>query len=1084
MKGDFTRLTFRPQKHYTSVRMQQGRLQLDSDWNEQIDVQSHLLHAQSVDMIGFESGVPSATLESGKLNRDGFKISVTPTGEDLAIAPGHLYVNGTLCELESGTDLRITAPPENKVIEVDTLTLDERSLEQDQWLEVYADKDGNPLETTQKVRIKEIDQKQRKLTLNEAIKVPSGRIRRLVTYRRQPDFPNSDIRLSDGIYAVYLDVWERHITSVEDPKIREVALSIPDTTTRTQTVWQLKLKLFKDLLEITDKPPNELDNSDWIALIQERWFPSIQALRDRMTQAKMNACAKKCPAVGNTANTGSAAGQTGSDRRLDNQLYRVEIHTPGEVGVATFKWSRDNGSVVSPIDTQKGIQGGVIPIEKSGLEAWTSAKPGQWIEISSTAQELQGQPGVLAPFQQATDTRILFNDARIAGGLIPSDAATVRRWDHATQQPSIPTSTEWIPLENGIKVCFQPDSPDTRYETGDYWLIPARAIDNDIQWTDNGAKPDPQPLAQSPAGIRHEYCLLALVKVEGGKFVVPQSSSDQAKFLRDCRVVFPPLMRCVDKDQGLFTGTLEVQSDFFVTGKGRAGIGTQSPTARLQVQGTAATAGTGKISLDGATVTAIDPEIKKQLNLGDTLLLDDGRSVLVNSTEPLTITPPLGTVADRSFSYQPAIARFDDSDRNTQFAVTAKGNVGIGTLTPAQKLDVMGAVKAINFLGDGATLDGVVKTQGDSTITGSLTITQDLDVKRTLKLVDNSLSGNVLTDGTLAGAKLSDSTITEGKLSTNAVSTSILQDGSVKNAKLATDAVTRDKIKSGEVGTSELADKSVTLEKLALDVRPIENPWKTGNDKSLFYNAGNVGIGANKPKSQLSVLGSAAIGVNYANNLEAPTNGLFVEGHVGIGTFANKSDLTAKLEVQGENKSSNKATLNITDDSRQSLFFVRNDGNVGINTDNPKSTLHVAGTVAIGGKNPNIPDNVALFVDGNVSGKDFTQISSRTLKQNIAELSSQEVTGLLASLNPVKFNYTTDQPDVVHAGFIAEDVPDLVASPDRQAVRLGDVVAILTKAVKDQRQAIASLSRIAKDQQAAIATLTEQIQQLERDRPI
>ena len=41
MKGDFTRLTFAPAKHYSSVRQQQGRVQLDADWNEQVDIQNH-----------------------------------------------------------------------------------------------------------------------------------------------------------------------------------------------------------------------------------------------------------------------------------------------------------------------------------------------------------------------------------------------------------------------------------------------------------------------------------------------------------------------------------------------------------------------------------------------------------------------------------------------------------------------------------------------------------------------------------------------------------------------------------------------------------------------------------------------------------------------------------------------------------------------------------------------------------------------------------------------------------------------------------------------------------------------------------
>jgi hypothetical protein len=44
MKGDFTRFTFDPKKHYSSVRMQQGRIELDSDWNEQAEIQLHHSH--------------------------------------------------------------------------------------------------------------------------------------------------------------------------------------------------------------------------------------------------------------------------------------------------------------------------------------------------------------------------------------------------------------------------------------------------------------------------------------------------------------------------------------------------------------------------------------------------------------------------------------------------------------------------------------------------------------------------------------------------------------------------------------------------------------------------------------------------------------------------------------------------------------------------------------------------------------------------------------------------------------------------------------------------------------------------------
>ena len=52
MKGDYTRSTFSPTKRYTSVRMQQGRVPLDADWNEAQDISKHLAETARTDIIG------------------------------------------------------------------------------------------------------------------------------------------------------------------------------------------------------------------------------------------------------------------------------------------------------------------------------------------------------------------------------------------------------------------------------------------------------------------------------------------------------------------------------------------------------------------------------------------------------------------------------------------------------------------------------------------------------------------------------------------------------------------------------------------------------------------------------------------------------------------------------------------------------------------------------------------------------------------------------------------------------------------------------------------------------------------------
>src|SRR5262245_58734161 len=93
MPGDYSRETFDRRKHYSGVRMQQGRVQLDADWNEQLAIQQHRTHVETTDVIG-ACGVP-------KLD-DGFHIGAALGDTDLTITPGRIYVDGLLCELESG----------------------------------------------------------------------------------------------------------------------------------------------------------------------------------------------------------------------------------------------------------------------------------------------------------------------------------------------------------------------------------------------------------------------------------------------------------------------------------------------------------------------------------------------------------------------------------------------------------------------------------------------------------------------------------------------------------------------------------------------------------------------------------------------------------------------------------------------------------------------------------------------------------------------------------------------------------------------------------------------------------------------
>ena len=68
-----------------------------------------------------------------------------------------------------------------------------------------------------------------------------------------------------------------------------------------------------------------------------------------------------------------------------------------------------------------------------------------------------------------------------------------------------------------------------------------------------------------------------------------------------------------------------------------------------------------------------------------------------------------------------------------------------------------------------------------------------------------------------------------------------------------------------------------------------------------------------------------------------------------------------------------------------------------------------------------------------------------------------------------------------HVGFIAEDVPELVATPDRKSLAPMDIVAVLTKVLQDQQATIndlkatvSALKAVVQAQQLRIGELDQQ----------
>jgi hypothetical protein len=589
MKLDGTQFTHRSYKHYTGVLKQQGRVDLDADWNEYVDIQKHLGRTEAKDVIG-----PCGAPKRG----GGFKIDVAPDHKDLTISSGRIYVGGILCELEA-TPVPFDRTGDD-VVQVQNLVVDGRRFEEGHWVELIAEGSTN----TKLIQVTKVGTGKR-LTLDSSVEDHFTHLRRITTYNAQPDYPNSDLpetgRADGDLYLLYLDVWQRHISALEDADIQEVALGGPDTATRTKTVWQVKHKKIED--------PDGVDCSrfgrDWTP--KGTSIPPVMAAR-----------AEPAPVSDNPCDIPPGAGYRG----LENRLYRVEIHSAGKlygwprpssvasttvtiidantirvseqhwkleerpwqtgqvvelfsndtdasnragilarithvqeaenklkldadvsrmVGqsglkvrrVATFKWSRDNGSVAFSVDDF--ITDQQVKVKRLGRDQVLGLHPGDWVEVMGDATELRGEAGTLARIVpdgiDQSERKISLSENVSAHE--DEEHPKVRRWDSngavAVEVPiEVPGNRDgWLGLEDGVQVKFDLNST---YETGDYWLIPARAVKRDVLWPRD--EPNFEPLFEARHGTGHQYCALALVKLdEGGWVSTPQ----------DCRPLFPPL---------------------------------------------------------------------------------------------------------------------------------------------------------------------------------------------------------------------------------------------------------------------------------------------------------------------------------------------------------------------------------------------------------------------------------------------------------------------------------------------------------------------------------------------------------------
>ncbi len=451
MSFDTSRFSFHPWHDYFGVVMQQGRVQLDSDWNEWVAELGRRLQAGTMDTVG-RAVVPRTTPE-------GFHILAA--GGALSIGLGRMYVDGLLAENHGKPALA--------------------------W-------NANLAELSGTAPTPFLDQPY--LPFNETNQpVPANIFNRPA--------------LSGGPHLVYLDVWQRELTHLQAPDLIEKAVGV-DTTGRLQTVWQVKV-----LANIGNAgcftPDGELPS--WAALVRPSGArlsnstgivagdrnpclapPSAgyKGLENQLYRVEIHRGGPQASATFKWSRDNATVATGVQEIQGGNRLVVESLGRDDVLGFHAGEW-------VEILDDWHELHG--LPGRLHRI------RPGDGVDAATRSIVLEtALPAGLFPVdgQGKTDpdrhTRVRRWDQ---SGMVRRADGTDYHNLNATSVSDgipIPAAGAKLALENGILIDFSLIA-GSEFHAGDQWVFAARTSDGSIE------KLDQAP----PRGIHHHYARLAVV---------------------------------------------------------------------------------------------------------------------------------------------------------------------------------------------------------------------------------------------------------------------------------------------------------------------------------------------------------------------------------------------------------------------------------------------------------------------------------------------------------------------------------------------------------------------------------------------
>lgn len=515
---DISRFLLQRAKHYTGSRFQQGRVFLDSDFNEGAwhEEEDHRLTVR--DLVG-PQGTPDAT---------GFQIGTTDDGT----------LSGNFISLVPG------ATPGGTVFSIPVAFNGAAS--PSQVLSYFI---GPGAMYVGGIRV-ELEQPEFIAFQRDFLQMAAA------------DAPRDTASNKNFTHFFYLHVWEQCVSAIEDDEFLEKALGGPDTTVRVRRMRRV---------EFAEAQPNDTCASALTEALNARFSGTIDpASGEFLSQGRLSLSFTQ----GTSQDTCAPCDPTATGRYLgaENQAIRIMLTSPG-----TYVWAFDNGAPLYQALLAPDNSGNTVVTLQTlpkDEEHWPllgrAVQVIPWSAVLENGDLVADEAGLIengfftlvtASYQPDTQQFTIDTSSAAAAGKLASLIAT---WDAnhpaSTQNDGPLPSTATSPARFYLRFWQQSDPSKSVAElpvgnltppnsplgntgvvptftvpgnAGDYWIAalrpetPTLVVPFDLQ----------NPNGVPPHGPRNFYAPLALV--------TGRTSSDQKSFVRqtveDCRHLMAPV---------------------------------------------------------------------------------------------------------------------------------------------------------------------------------------------------------------------------------------------------------------------------------------------------------------------------------------------------------------------------------------------------------------------------------------------------------------------------------------------------------------------------------------------------------------